>query len=61
MTKLPRLRIIGMTSPPGNAVRICDDASDSRIYVIMTIPTHVRMYGRYSRLFFVMPCQARRG
>jgi len=55
------LRIIGMTPPPGNVLRTGEDASDSRMYVIITMPTQVSRNGRYSRLFFVMPCQARRG
>ena len=55
------LRIIGMASPPGNVLRTGEDASDSRMYVIITMPTQVSRNGRYSRLFFVMPCQARRG
>ena len=61
MTKLPMPRIIGMTPPPGNVLRTGEDASESRMYVIITMPTHVSRNGRYSRLFFVMPCQARRG
>ena len=61
MTKLPRLRIMGIVPPPGKVLRMGEEASDSRMYVIMTMPTQVSRNGRYSRLFFVMPCHARRG
>ena len=61
MTKLPMPRIMGMVSPPGKVWRMGEEASDSRMYVIMTMPTQVSRNGRYSRLFFVMPCHARRG
>ena len=61
MTKLPMPRIMGMVSPPGKVWRMGEEASDSRMYVIVTMPTQVSRNGRYSRLFFVMPCQARRG
>ena len=41
--------------------KVVDAAIENGVYVIMTMPTQVSRNGRYSRSFFVMPCQARRG